>query len=228
MRCAKQDLSMTFLLAAGLLASGGRLEARQPPTASKQPIVLRLERAPIKGSTSARVVLVEVSDFECPFCARYVRETKPHIEFGYVQTGRIRYAFLNMPVEARHKNAFKAAEAAKCAGDQGKFWEMHDRLFMNQTAIAPIHLPIHAQILALNPDAFRTCLGSGRHAADIRRDFAVAQQAGVTGTPAFLLGIADPGKSEIRIVNTIVGAKSYQVMRAAIDALLASTAASQK
>lgn len=189
--------------------------------------MLHLDKAPVKGSKTARVVLVEVSDYECPFCGRYSREIRPQIEFGYVQTGRIRYAFVNMPIEARHKNAFKAAEAAACAGDQNKYWEMHDRLFATQTALAPIHLPIHAQALGLKADAFKTCLDSGRHAAEIRSDFAIAQQAGVTGTPAFFLAVADPGSTTLKVVKTITGAKPLAVFKQELDALLASTLASQ-
>ena len=195
------------------------------PTSARTDIMLNLANAPIRGSAAARVTFVEVSDFECPFCGRYSREIRPQIEEGYVRTGRIRYAFIHMPVEARHKNAFKASEAAACAGDQGKYWEMHDRLFAAQAALGPSHLPIHAQALGLKADAFKACLDSGRHADEIRRDFAMAMKAGVTGTPAFFLGVTDPGSTTLKVVKTISGAKPYAVFREALDALLASTSA---
>jgi protein-disulfide isomerase len=198
------------------------------PTPAPSQAVLDLANAPVRGSNTARVTLVEVSDFECPFCGRYARDIKPQIESAYVRTGKIRYAFLHMPVEARHKNALKASEAAACAGDQGKYWEMHDRLFANQAAIGPIHLPIHAQALGLKADNFKACLDAGRHTGGIRKDFAMAVKAGVTGTPTFFLGLTSPGSTTLKIVKTISGAKPYPVFKEALDALLASAPAAAK
>lgn len=169
-------------------------------------------------------MLVEVSDFECPFCCRYARETEPLIVKEYVDTGKIRYAFVHMPIEARHKNAFHAGEAAACAGDQGQYWPMHHRLFAHQAAIAPMHLPIHAQALDLRLDQFKTCLDSGRHATDIRRDFAMAQQAGVTGTPTFFIGLTDPGSLTLRVSARLIGAKPFAIFKSVIDPLVASAA----
>ena len=189
-------------------------------------VVLNLSHAPARGSDAARVTLVEVSDFECPFCGRYSRDIRPLIESTYVQTGRIRYAFVNMPIEARHKNALKASEAAACAGDQGRYWEMHDRLFATQAALGPVHLTIHAQALSLKADVFKACLDSGRHAAEIRADLAMALKAGVTGTPTFFLGVTEPGARTLTVAKTITGAKPFAVFKDALDALLASTRAS--
>ena len=196
-------------------------------TTVRADIVLNLAKAPVRGADAARVTIVEVSDFECPFCGRYSRDIRPQIESEYVRTGRVRYAFINMPIEARHKNAFKAGEAAACAGDQGKYWEMHDRLFANQAAIRLIHLPIHAQALGLKADVFKACLDSGRHAEEIRRDTAMALKAGVTGTPTFFLGVTDRGSTTLKVVKTIAGAKPYSVFKEAIDALLASPPAAR-
>jgi protein-disulfide isomerase len=94
-------------------------------------LVLNVDGAPSKGEKTARVVLIEFSDYQCPFCARHVRETLPQLEREYIQTGKIRYVTRDFPLPT-HRHAFKAAEAARCAGEQGKFWEMHAQLFHNQ------------------------------------------------------------------------------------------------
>src|SRR5207247_10400930 len=133
---------------------------------------------------AAKVAVIEYSDFQCPFCGRYAKETFPQITSDYVDTGKVRYVFHDLPLDF-HKYAFKAAEAAHCAGDQGKFWEMHGLLFQNQAALAPEQLPAHAKGLGLNESAFSQCLESGKFAAQIRQDIAQAGTAGITGTPTF-------------------------------------------
>ena len=117
--------------------------------------------------------------------------------------------------------AFKAAEASRCAGEQGQFWEMHDRLFANQQALEPF--TGHAEALGLDTAAFEECLDSNRHADAIRLDMTVARKAGASGTPSFVLGItdpADPGK--ITGLTFIRGAQPYEKFKAEIDAALES------
>ena len=120
---------------------------------------------------------------------------------------------------AMHQNAFKAAEAAECAGDQGKFWEMNDKLFANQKALEENGLLKNAEALGLNVPKFKECLDGGKHDAEIRKVMAEGQKAGITGTPAFLLGfIQSDGK--VRVVKKIVGAQPYRIFKAAIDEIL--------
>ncbi len=117
--------------------------------------------------------------------------------------------------------AFKAAEASRCAGEQGKFWEMHDRLFSNQRALEPF--TGHAEALGLDTASFEECLDSDRHAGAVREDMAVAQKAGASGTPSFVLGLtdpADPGK--IKGITFIRGAQPYEKFKAEIDSALES------
>ena len=175
---------------------------------------------PWKGGASARVALIEFSDYQCPFCARYVRDVLPQIEADYVATGKIRYVFRDLPLKI-HKNAFKAAEAAHCAGEQGKFWEMHDAMFRAQTALAPDQLPGHASTLGLDEARFRQCLAGGAFAAGIDRDMADAGAAGITGTPTFLVGVVQPG-GRVKVTRKLVGAKPYAEFKAALDAALAA------
>jgi protein-disulfide isomerase len=146
----------------------------------------------------------------------------PQIQRDYIDTGKIRYAARDFPLESIHPQAFKAAEAAHCAGEQKQFWEMHTRLFANQRALGPGDLPAHAQALGLNVPAFESCLASGRHAPRIRRDHAEGQKAGVTGTPSFFLGVIQPDGSTVKVARVLKGAQSYAAFKEAIDTLLAA------
>ena len=133
--------------------------AGQPaPPPTPENIVLGIDDDPLKGDQKARLVLIEFSDYQCPFCARFVRETLPEIEKDYIKTGKLKYVFRDFPITSAHKDAFKAALAAGCALDQGKFWEMHDRLFENQTAFTAHNLTQSAEAIGLNKEKFQQCL----------------------------------------------------------------------
>jgi protein-disulfide isomerase len=128
-----------------------------------------------------------------------------------------------MPLERIHKQAFKAAEATHCAGDQGMYWEMHDRLFENQRALEP--WSGHAEALGLDVSAFDSCMDAATHAAAIRRDMTEAGKAGVTGTPSFVLGLSDPSDpSRVRGLAFIRGAQPFATFKAQIDSALATVA----
>jgi protein-disulfide isomerase len=191
----------------------------RPGAAAPQNVVLDVGKNPFKGERDARVTLVEFSDYQCPFCGRHVRETMPQIEKEYVQTGKVKYVFLDLPLESIHKSAFKAAEAANCAGDQGKYWEMHDRLFGNQKALEP--WAAHAEAVGLDVAKFEACLAAGASADEIRQDMVQAQKAGITGTPAFFLAYTDPRSSRVKSVTALKGARPYADFKAAIDGMLA-------
>jgi protein-disulfide isomerase len=123
-----------------------------------------------------------------------------------------------LPLESIHKNAFKAAEAVRCAGEQGKYWEMHDRLYANQQALEP--WKPHAEAIGLDAAKFEECLNSGREAANVRSDMAQAEKAGLTGTPSFFLAYTDPKGTKIKTVSRLTGAQPYAAFKAAIDKLL--------
>jgi len=187
----------------------------------ENPTIVSIEGGATKGNKDAKVTLVEFTDYQCPFCSRHLRDTLPQIDNDYVKTGKIRYVLREFPLEAIHPLAFKAAEAANCSGEQGKYWEMHDRLFANQNALAAQELPGHAEAVGLDAAKFKACLESGKYVAKVRKDLAEAQKAGVSGTPTFFVGLTDPKSSEIKAVRKIVGAQNYAVFKAAIDSLLA-------
>ena len=182
--------------------------------------VVDLGNGPFKGEADAKVTLVEVSDYQCPFCSRYMRDTYPQLETEYIKTGKVKTVFLDLPLEAIHKSAFGAAKAARCAGEQGKYWEMHDRLFANQKALEP--WTPHAEAIGLDVAAFDTCVASDKHDAAIRRDIAEVQKLGITGTPAFLIGRTDPKSSKLTIAAAVRGARPFADFKTEIDKLLAA------
>lgn len=148
--------------------------------------------------------------------------TLPQIERDYVKTGKVKYVFRDFPIESIHKQAFKAHEAANCAREQGKYWEMHERLFANQRALGVKDLTRYAGALGLDVPTFERCLSSGKHAAEIRKDIADGAKAGVRGTPTFLLGLTEPDDSKVKAVRIIRGAQPYTRFKQAIDQLLGS------
>jgi hypothetical protein len=127
-----------------------------------------------------------------------------------------------MPLESIHKFAFKAAQAASCAGEQGKFWEMHDRLFANQQALDSFGP--HAEAVGLDAAKFEQCLASGKFDAEIRRDMGEARKAGVTGTPAFMIGRTAANGSKLKVLAVLSGAKPFPDFKAELDRLLAEAA----
>jgi protein-disulfide isomerase len=158
---------------------------------------------PAKGPAGAPVTVVEFSDFQCPFCAR-VTPTLKRLEEAY--PGKIRIVFRDLPLLNIHKNAGVAAEAAHCANDQGKFWEMHDRLFANQSKLSAPELKEHATAVGLEAEAFNQCLDSGKYTAEWRRDSEEASRLGLSGTPAFfingrLLSGAQPFEAFAQVID---------------------------
>lgn len=119
-----------------------------------------------------------------------------------------------------HPHAFRAAEAAQCAGEQGEFWAFHDQLFVHYRSFTPEDFPSFAEIVGLDPEAFESCLGKGRAAAGIREDLRVAGSFGITGTPAFLLGRRIAGSDKAEVVEVIRGAQPYELFEEKIEALL--------
>ena len=190
--------------------------------AAPQNIVLTVGDAPFKGNPNAKVTLVEFTDYQCGFCARHIKETFPQLERDYITTGKVKYVFRNFPLESIHQQSFKAHEASTCASDQGKFWEMHDRLFANQTALAPEQLIDYARTLGLNGDKFQACFNAESHKQQIQNDITEGQKAGVTGTPTFFLGRTVPNSQTLKVAKTLVGAKAYSAFKEEIDALLAA------
>ncbi len=138
---------------------------------------------PTRGPTNAPVTIVEFSDYECPFCVR-AEPTVKDLLAKY--PGKIKLVYRDYPLPM-HPRAPKAAEAAHCAGDQGKYWEMHDKLFAPGTKLEVADLKAHAREVGLDGDKFDKCLDSGTKAKDVDANKKAGDEAGVSGTPAFFI-----------------------------------------
>ena len=200
---------------------------QQRPAAAPQAQAFReatisVDGAPFLGEKNAKVTLVEFSDFQCPFCKRSFQQTFPQIVSEYVKTGKVKYVFRDFPLENIHPLAFKAAEAARCGGEQGKYWEMHEMLFENQTALAVDKLVEYAKTVGLDGGKFKECLDSGKQAEKVRGDQADGRKVGISGTPGFFVGLTQPNASTIKAVKMISGAKPFAQFKDAIDNLLAT------
>lgn len=170
-----------------------------------------------KGSPTAPVTVYEMSDFQCPYCQRFALEIFPALDTAYVQTGKVRWLFVNFPLPM-HPNAVPAAEVAMCAARQGKFWPVHDLLFRNQKVWAPLKAPAEyfltfADSASLDRAAFQTCLSTGATRSEVESDAAAAVRAGATSTPSFyieggILAGAQPVAVFGPILDSIYAAKT--------------------
>jgi protein-disulfide isomerase len=172
---------------------------------------------PAKGPADAPVTIVEFSDFQCPFCARVV----PTLEQVKEKYGdKVRLVYRHFPL-GMHPNAPKAAEAAMCAEEQGKFWEMHDLMFEEQQQLAVADLKAKAERLELDTDQFNQCLDSGKYKAEVQADMQAGQRAGVTGTPAmFINGRLVSGAVPVEQVEEVI---DNELSRAGVDSGSASS-----
>lgn len=217
----------SFALILLALAAGGPACAQQEGRASAtatppDSVPVRAERSRLLGAPNAPVTIVEVSDFQCPFCRQFATETFAALDSAYLQTGKARLVFVSYPLP-NHPLGWIAAEAAFCAGAQGRFWPMHDRLFATQrewTAATEPARVFAAQAAALGLDtlAFRDCTDNDRVAPVILGDLLQAAQAGINGTPTLIL-MANKDGSQARKV--LVGAQPFETLSREIDALLA-------
>jgi len=192
---------------------------QQVPAPEPQEVVVSMNDDPVKGDLNAPVTIIEFSDFQCPYCGRFFKSTLTEIERDYIKTGKVRYVFRDFPLDF-HKQAPKASEAANCAGEQGKYWEMHDKLFENQNALMVDKLRQYAAEVGLESGPFDACLDSGKYAEEINRDVEDGKKAGVSGTPSFFIGKSQgPGKETTG--KRIVGARPYESFKQVIDQILA-------
>jgi len=190
---ALQDEARIGVLCASVIAVGVawvlfRVDAMLEPDAGIPPMELAVpvdpERDHIRGPVDAALTLVEYADFECPYCARVTGVAgELRRRFG----DDLRYVFRHLPLADVHPHAELAAEAAEASAAQGRFWEMHDRLFKHQDELEPSDLLEHAAAIGLDVEQFARDLGTGDHAERIRADVAGAEASGADGTPTFFV-----------------------------------------
>lgn len=162
--------------------------AKAPPDSN----ITRADLARIQGSPTAPLWVIEVSDFQCPYCKQWHDQTYNAFINQYVKTGKVRLAYVNFPLGI-HPHAFPAAEAAMCAGVQNKFWPMHDSLFASQArwesaADPKATFDTLARATGVDMARWRDCVNSGKMKPLIQADHDRAQQAGVGATPSFMIG----------------------------------------
>ena len=143
---------------------------------------------PFLGDKKAPVTIVEFSDFQCPYCARFRQQTFDQIKQEYIDTGKVRFVYRDFPLSSIHPMAQKAAEAAECADEQNKFWEYHDGIFANQASLSIDNMKKWAKDLGLDSSKFNSCLDSEKYANEVRNDLSDATKTGGQGTPYFLVG----------------------------------------
>jgi protein-disulfide isomerase len=175
---------------------------------------------PSNGKPAAPVTIVEISDYHCPFCRRHVQQTQPRLYSDYVHTGRARHVFVHYPIAQLHPDAHKSHEGAMCADDQGKFWELHAKLF-EAPAKTTQQLTALAQAAGLDAAAFRACLDSGKHAKAVQESVARVQTLNINGTPMFLIGKTPTGSQPMKVEKVIEGAQPFEAFRAAIEGVTA-------
>jgi protein-disulfide isomerase len=180
------------------------------------------DRARIAGDTAAAVWLIIASDFQCPYCAQWHRESHDSIRVRYVQPGLIRIAYLNFPLD-QHRHARTAANAALCAGAQNRFWELHDAIFETQehwTSLSnagPAFESLAGEA-GLDMPSWRSCVAGGLMDAVVRSDRERAASAGVQSTPTFLVL---PARPPARPGQLIRGAVPLAELTHVLDSLLA-------
>ena len=174
---------------------------------------------PALGDEDAQLVLVEIASFECPYCRRHWLDTMPALRQRYIETDRLRYVFIDVVIDPNHHHAQAATEAAHCANEQGRYTAFRDRIFRQQKAIAAEFLEVHAQAVGIDLPEFRRCVESGRYRTRVEDDTGLGRRLRVRGTPSFFWARAEPGRSDVRLVRRISGARPMEHFARQFDEL---------
>ena len=169
--------------------------------------------------------MVVFSDFECPFCGSFARDTMPQLERDYVTSGRLQIAYRYLPLD-KHPHALGAARGAECAKRQGHFWPMHDLLFTTGAELDPVSLHATAASLNLDDASYTECLDEPASHEAVSRDLAQARALGVESTPAFLLG-SRLHDGRVQVSRAFYGALSLQQFRTEVERALRPSASSR-
>ncbi len=184
-------------------------------------VALRLpDNLPSMGSPDAPLLMVEFSDFQCPFCGRFFRNTLDYIKARYVKTGKVRFYYWHLPLTSIHPRAVPAAIAAECARRQNRFWEMHDLIFQNQNMMRDEDFYRYAQMIGLDMQAFEACYqgDDARKVVEQQMNFAL-QQLRIRSTPTFLIGVLTP--DGMFVATRFSGAHPFARFQQILDRILA-------
>ncbi len=172
-----------------LLQRQPQLQAQQAPQPPKpdEPASVSVAGMPFLGKADAPLTLVMFTDYQCPFCSRFEAQTLTEIKRQYIDTGKLRFVVRDLPLPF-HPNAPKAAEATHCADEQGKYWELREKLVANSDKLDIKLLPEYAKQSGLDVEKFSSCLESGRYGDKVKASVYLAGEAGISGTPSFVVG----------------------------------------
>jgi len=191
---------------------------QQPTQRGAQIYTISIDDDPVKGDPNAPLTIIEFSDFQCPFCARFYSQTLPLLEENYIDTGKVKLVFKDLPLDRLHPNARATHIAAECANEQGKFWEYHDVLFEKQsqwqslsTSNLDTTLTNFAAGLGIQITDFQVCMESQEIADEVNDDTLEAASHGTTGTPTFFIGNEKDGFTKL------VGAQPFTAFKTIID-----------
>ncbi len=197
------------------------LQNQLPTEQSKLTMKISADNDPVIGNPDAPITIIEFSDFQCPFCARFYTQTLPLIHEEYIESGKVKLVFRDYPIQSIHPNAVPASVASECANEQGKFKGMHDMLFEKQnewsrqvTADALSLFSQYATKIQLEQDTFDSCLTNGKYIDEIKKDLDDGRDYGVSGTPGFFVGNDEIGYVELK------GAQPFESFKKIIDAQL--------
>ncbi len=220
LRLLKEVQELKTLLTAKEEREGRTEVGAKPPPASN--ISLNVYRELFRGSPRARVAIVEYSDFDCSHCAKFALEIYPQLARDYIQPGRIRYYFRDLPAPGSPESLLKS-RTARCAGEQGKFWEMHDLLFTAQSRLPAEQEPVVlAKSLGLDLEKFNVCLSNPRYVDALARVTADAARMGISGTPAFLIGTVSEDGNFFRAAHLQLGGENLDELKKSLDEVLAA------
>jgi protein-disulfide isomerase len=196
-----------------------QITVEPPPNADNE---INIGERPILGSDSAKVIMVQFTNYQCSFCGLYTMETFPAIKEQYIDTGKIRYALVDYPFEV-FQHSKKAAQAARCGGDQGKYWEIHDLMMYNQGLL--YDLDFFAEALGLDVAEFRSCLDTEKYRDAVQKDTDLAGELlKGEGVPTFFIGIiTDPENPQtFQLFSKFSGAKPFGDFKQNLDAAIAA------
>ena len=198
-----------------------QVPTQQPTPRGTQIYEISIDDDPVKGDPNAPLTIIEFSDFQCPFCSRFYSQTLPLLEENYIDTGKVKLVFKDLPLDNLHANARTAHIAAECADEQGKFWEYHDILFEKQSQwqrFSPSNLDTtltnFATGLGMQSTVFQACMNSQEIADEVNDDTLEAASSGTTGTPTFFIGNEENGYVKM------VGAQPFTAFKTMIDTKL--------
>jgi protein-disulfide isomerase len=185
-------------------AKPGAQPQEEVPTKAK---ISDLSKVSMLGSKQAPLTIVEFTDYQCPFCQRFHVTAFPELKKAYIDTGKVRFYSKDMPLDF-HPNAMRAAMAARCAGEQGKFWELRDTMGANPNSLDIEHIVNFAANLKLDTGVLRGCIDAGKYKDIVQNDVLEAMKIGANGTPTFIVGksVGEGVDGEL-----VVGAMPFQM-----------------